>query len=39
MKAEIAVMTAENIDRDAIARGGEILKKAENEMSRHNSPH
>ena len=27
MKAEIAVMTAENIDRDAIARGGEILKK------------
>ena len=26
MKAEIAVMTAENIDRDAIARGGEILK-------------
>ena len=27
MKAEIAVMTAENIDRKAIARGGEILKK------------
>ena len=27
MKAEIAVMTAENIDRDAIARGGEIPKK------------
>ena len=26
MKAEIAVMTAENIDRKAIARGGEILK-------------
>mgnify|MGYP000304388547 CR=1 FL=1 len=26
MKAEIAVMTVENIDRDAIARGGEILK-------------
>ena len=27
MKAEIAVMTAENIDKDAIRRGGEILKK------------
>ena len=26
MKAEIAVMTAENIDEDAIRRGGEILK-------------
>ena len=26
MKAEIAVMTADNIDRKAIARGGEILK-------------
>ena len=26
MKVEIAVMTAENIDRKAIARGGEILK-------------
>ena len=26
MKAEIAVMTEENIDRKAIARGGEILK-------------
>ena len=26
MKAEIAVMTAENIDKDAIRRGGEILK-------------
>ena len=26
MKAEIAVMTAEHIDMDAIARGGEILK-------------
>lgn len=26
MKAEIAVMTAENIDRKAIAKGGEILK-------------
>ena len=25
MKAEIAVMTAEHIDMDAIARGGEIL--------------
>lgn len=28
MKAEIAVMTEENIDRKAIARGGEILKTA-----------
>lgn len=27
MKAEIAVMTTENVDADAIARGGEILKK------------
>ena len=27
MKAEIAVMTTENVDTDAIARGGEILKK------------
>lgn len=27
MKAEIAVMITENVDADAIARGGEILKK------------